>query len=115
MFRKFVFNSSQILRRLGFDFNEKQHSNVVHMFEKIRQINGGIKFNIEHYPDGSWTAESTNVDGIITGGDDVKETFSIIKDAIFTYYQIPPQWCNDNLLKSDNEAVTVTQTVYATR
>ena len=85
------------------------------MLEEIRQLNGGIKFNIDHYPDGTWTAESTNVDGIITGGNDVKETSSMIKDAIFTYYQIPPQLCNDSLLKSDNEAVALTQAVYATK
>jgi len=100
---------------MGFHFDEKWHPNVVRMLEEIRQINGGIKFNIEHYPDGRWTAESTNADGIITGGNDVKETLSIIKDAIFTYYQISSQLCNDSLLRSDNEAVTVTQAVYATR
>ncbi|MBI4136276.1 MAG: hypothetical protein HY481_01880 [Candidatus Vogelbacteria bacterium] len=84
------------------------------MQEEIRRIGGAIKFRIDHHPDGSWSAESVNVDGIITGSDDVKETNSIIKDAIFTYYQIPPYLCNDKLLKSDNEAVTVTQQVYAT-
>ena len=101
MLRKFVFTSSQLLRQLGFNFNEKQHPSVARMLEEIRQINGGIKFNVEHYPNGSWTAESTNVAGIITGGDDIKETNSFIKDAIFTYYQIPSHLCNDNLLKTD--------------
>ena len=115
MLRKFVFNSSQVLRRLGINFNEREHAEVVTMLEEIRQLDGGIKFNIEHYPDGTWTAESTNVDGIITGGRDTKETNSMIKDAIFTYYQIPSQLCNDSLLKSDNEAVALTQAVYATK
>ncbi|MFH1170748.1 MAG: hypothetical protein V1704_04285 [Candidatus Vogelbacteria bacterium] len=105
MFRKFIFNSSQVLRQLGWGFEERSNPQVIRMLEEIKEINGAIKFKIEHYPDGSWAAESTNVDGIITGGNDVKETTSMIKDAIFTYYQIPPQFCNDNLLKSDNEAV----------
>jgi len=115
MLRKFVFNSSQILRKLGFNLNEQSNPSVVQMQDEIRKIGGAIKFNIEHYPDGSWTAESVNMDGIITGSNDVKETRKVIKDAIFTYYQIPTYLCNDNLLKSDNEAVTVIQAVYATR
>lgn len=115
MFRKFVFNSSQVLRRLGFSFNERSNPSVIRMQEEIRRLGGAIRFKIEHHPDGSWSAESDNVDGIITGSNDVKETNSMIKDAVFTYYRIPSQLCNNNLLKSDNEAVTVTQAVYATR
>ena len=84
MFRSFIFNSSQILRQLGFSFNEKKNPNVVHMLEEIARMNDGIQFKIDHYPDGSWVAESTNVDGIITGSKDVKETSLVIKDAIFT-------------------------------
>lgn len=115
MFRKFVFNSSQILRKLGWGLGERSNPHVIRMLEEIRRIGGAIRFKIEHHPDGSWSAESVNVDGIITGGDDVKETNSMIKDAIFTYYKIPSYLCDDGLLKSDNEPVIVTQAVYAAR
>ncbi|MEK7622123.1 MAG: hypothetical protein AAB415_03000 [Patescibacteria group bacterium] len=115
MFRKFVFNSSQILRQLGLSFDERSNPSVIRMQEEIHRLGGGVKFKIEHHPDGSWSAESINVDGIITGSDDVRETNSMIKDAIFTYYEIPSYLCDDGLLKSDNEPVTVTQAVYVTR
>lgn len=76
---------------------------------------GGIDFKLEFYPDGTWTAESTNIDGIITGGGDTKEVNSILKDAIFTYFEMPPHLCNDKLLQAPNEPVTLEQRVWATR
>lgn len=87
-------------------------SNLNLMKDKIKELNG-IKFKIEFYPDGSWTAESTNVDGIITGSDNVKEINNLIKDAVFTYFEISPQFCNDSFLKTDNEPAVVVQKVYA--
>ena len=74
---------------------------------------GKLEFKIEQYPDGSWTAESTNVDGIITGGKITKNIPSSIRDAVFTYFEIPPHLCVNTLLKADNEPVTTKQHMYA--
>lgn len=84
------------------------------MYRKILEIGGVIQFKIEFHPDGSWTAESANIDGIITGGTDAKEMSSMIKDAIFTYFNIPPHLVNDKLLRADNEPVLIERSVWAT-
>lgn len=62
--------------------------NITLMKKKIKELNG-IKFKMEFYPDGSWTVESVNIDGIITGSDNIKEVNILIKDAVFTYFEIP--------------------------
>ena len=74
---------------------------------------GKIEFKIEQHPDGSWTAESVNFDGIITCGTNRQNISYTIKDAIFTYFEIPPQLCVNTLLRGDNEPVTIRQNVYA--
>ena len=76
---------------------------------------GGITFKYEIYPDGSWTAESVNFDGIITGGKSTKEISSMVKDAIFTYFEVPTKNCNEELLVGPNEPVSMRQQVFATR
>lgn len=93
--------------RLGAD-----DARVRAMQYEIRRLGGKIEFKIEQYPDGSWTAESTNIDGIITGGKTVKYMPTMMKDAIFTYFGIPPHYCDDALLRADNEPVTLRQFVY---
>ena len=72
------------------------------MKKEISVLGGGIEFKIEQYPDGSWTAESVNVDGIITGGGNIRNSAELLRDAIFTYYRVPPQFCNDASLHADN-------------
>lgn len=109
---KIIYNTSQLLRNLGINFHEENNPGIIEMRSKLHDL-GGIQFKIEFYPDGSWTAESVNIDGIITGGKNVKEANSLIKDAVFTYFEIPPYLCNDVLLKADNEPVTILQKVYA--
>lgn len=110
---KITYFLANLLRALGFDFNEKNNPHIIEMKKEIRQIGGRIEFNIEQFPDGSWVAESTNIDGIITGSKNIKEISSMIKDAIFTYFGVPPYLCNDKLLKADNEPVALKQCVYA--
>ncbi len=112
MLNKTIFNISHTLKNLGIGFNQTNYPKLVLMKDKIKEL-GGINFKIEFYPDGSWTAESTNIDGIITGSDNVKELNSLIKDAIFTYFEISPQFCDNSFLNADNEPITVTQKVYA--
>lgn len=110
--RRYIYNIANLIRKVGFDFNEKNDRRVIYMQKEIFKI-GKIEFKIEQYPDGSWVAESENIDGIITGGKVTKNMSVIIKDAVFTYFEIPPYLCADNLLSSDNEPVTLTQRVYA--
>lgn len=84
------------------------------MERKINEL-GSIQFKIDVHPDGSWTAESVNIEGVITGSRDMKEMNYLLKDAIFTYFGIPSYLCNDELLRANNEPVTVKQRVWATR
>jgi len=97
---------------MGYNFNEQNDERVVKMKREIDRI-GKIEFKIEQFPEGSWTAESTNFDGIITGGTNRQNISSTIKDAVLTYFEIPPHLCVDTLLRGDNEPVTVKQSVYA--
>jgi hypothetical protein len=112
MINRVVYNLASLARSLGINFNEDSHPKILAMKEKIAKLNR-LEFKIEQYPDGSWTAESTNVDGIITGGKNTKDVAGTIKDAVFTYFEIPPYLCVDSLLRSDNEPVIITQRVYA--
>jgi len=113
MDNRILFRASQILRRLGMGFEGRDHPAILRMQREIHNI-GSIQFKIEYYPDGSWTAESTNIDGIITGSRNVKDISFTLKDSVFTYFGVPPHLCNDNLLKGDNEPAAVAQRVYAT-
>lgn len=85
------------MRQWGYDFNENADVRVVAMKKEIQRLGGRIEFIIEQYPDGSWTAESKNIDGVITGGTNTKEVTPTIRDAVFTYFGIPPHLCNDAL------------------
>ena len=109
---RIMYNLATSARRLGYNFHESKDERVVRMKKEIDRL-GKLEFKIEQYPDGSWTAESTNVDGIITGGKITKNIPSSIRDAVFTYFEIPPHLCVNTLLKADNEPVTTKQHMYA--
>jgi hypothetical protein len=113
MVNKTIYNLAELARKVGVDFGEKSTTEVLAMKKELAKLNNRIEFKIEQYPDGSWTAESTNIDGIITGGENAADISSSIKDAIFTYFEIPPQLCVDSLLRADNEPATIKQRVYA--
>ncbi len=110
--RKYIYSLANLIRKAGFDLKEGSDKRVLEMQKEISKI-GKLEFKIEQYPDGTWVAESTNIDGIITGGKTTKNMSATIKDAVFTYFEIPPYLCADSLLKGDNEPVTLTQRVYA--
>lgn len=106
------FTTSQ-LRKFGINFNDETNKYVAEMLDTINHLdNHAISFKIEHYPDGGWSAESTNIEGIMTGSLDPREAPELIKDAIFTYFEIPPQFCRDDLLRSDNEPARIKQTIH---
>ena len=108
---KYIYNLSNLIRKVGFNFNELNDERVISMRKEMATI-GKIEFKIEQYPDGSWTAESINIDGIMTGGKHNKNISSVLKDAVFTYFEIPAYLCVDTLLKGDSEPVTIRQNVY---
>src|SRR3989344_7557106 len=114
MFTRAIFNISQLAKKRGIDFHENQNPIVLAMLKKMNELKE-ISFTIEHYPDGSWTAESTNITGILTGGNDVKEISRVIKGAVFTYFEIPPYLVNYDLVRMNNEPVTIEQKVYTTK
>jgi len=110
--RKYIYAIANLARKAGLNLKETENQHVIEMQKEISKI-GKIEFKIEQYPDGSWVAESTNIDGIITGGKTTKDISATIKDAVFTYFEIPPYFCTDILLRGDNEPVMLTQRVYA--
>lgn len=112
LFNQTIYSAAKILRQWGYNFNEEKDERVQAMKREIQRLGGRVEFKIEQYPDGSWTAESVNIDGIITGGQNTKNIILTIKDAVFTYFGIPPCLCNDTALRADNEPVTIRQNVY---
>jgi len=112
LINKTIYILANTLRQAGVHFNEAADSRILEMKKQIESLGGKIELKIEQYPDGSWTAESTNLDGVITGGANTKEMSALIRDAVFTYFSIPPHLCNDSLLRTDNEPVTLRQRIY---
>ena len=112
MLNRFIYRSAQALRHLGVDFHEERDLRVQEMRKTIRD-NGSIRFRIEVMKDGSWVAESENVDGIITGGTSKDRMNETLKDAIFTFFQIPPHLCNDALMQGQDEPIRLERRVYA--
>lgn len=109
---KIIHASSMALRRLGIQFHEGNDRRVKAMQETISKL-GSIQFKIEVFSDGSWAAESTNIDGIITGGTNKDRMNEYLKDAVFTYFEIPPYLCHAALIKTQDEPMTLERRVYA--
>ena len=109
---KYTYKFFNLIRKMEIDLHENNNPRVIAMKREIERL-GKIELKVEQYPDGSWTAESTNIDGIITGGKNTQDISATIKDAVFTYFEIPPHLCVDSLLRRDNEPVTMRQNVYA--
>ncbi|MFH1173080.1 MAG: hypothetical protein V1692_00955 [bacterium] len=112
LWNKTIYLAARQLRQWGYNFNEDADQRILDMKKEIQRLGGRIEFKIEQYPDGSWAAESVNLDGVITGGVSTKEITPTIRDAVFTYFGIPPHLCNDAVLHADNEPVTLKQHVY---
>lgn len=103
------------LRTKGRRINSVQNAEVIAMQKEISSLeNKNINFEIKTYLDGSWMAKSTNVEGILTGGNDQREINEMLKDAIFTYYGVAPEHADDRLLRNSGEPVTTEQRVHVT-
>ncbi len=108
-----VYFSANALRKLGHNFNEEHDERVSEMQHVINSLdNHAVNFKIEVSPDGNWSAESINIEGIMTGGKDPREIPEMIKDAVFTYFEIPPHLAKDELIRTDNEPAKVEQRVH---
>lgn len=112
MLNYLIYRLSQAARRMGINFHEEDDPRVRAMRKKIAEL-GGIQFTIELDEYGNWAAESTNIDGILTGGHNLQEATYLIKDAIFTYFGIPPHLCNNALVDAKAEPVQLKRWVYA--
>jgi len=98
------------MRSKGYNFKEHLRPEVIEMQKEINALsNKSINFEIKVYPDGSWTAIATNVKGLLTGSHKQSEINELIKDAIFTYYGVPPKYAHDKLLRNTGEPVTAEQ------
>lgn len=76
----------------AFNIKKKNIPEVETMFKEI-ELNNGINFVITKEENGDWMAESTNIEGILTGGSSSDDIDDMIKDAIFTYYGIDSKDC----------------------
>ena len=111
--RSVIYEATKILKSFGFIFDVSKSKEVAEFKKELRSLdNSRIEFYIEQYPDGSWSSESTNVDGIATGGKDPRLMNEYLKDAVLTYYEIPAIYYDSVNLRSDNEPVTVQQKVH---
>lgn len=115
-FNYIIYLLANILRKLGINFHEQNDARVSKMRKQIAGLGGKIEFDIEVDSEtGEWSAESANLEGIITGGRNYnpKAVNETLKDAIFTYFDIPPYLCNEALLRHGNEPVIARQELYA--
>ena len=113
LLNRLVFTLANLARTFGFSFNEEEDPRVKELLLTTRRL-GGIQFRVEHEPSGEWVATSINVEGIVTGGsaypNDVNEA---IRDAIFTYFEIPPHLCKPSLVHRQGEVARIEERVYA--
>lgn len=110
--RSVIYEAAKVLRSLGFVFDDSKCESVRQLKKELRSLdNSRIEFYIEQYPNGSWTAESTNIDGIATGGVDPRKMNEYLKDAVLTYYEVPAIYYDSVNIRSDNEPVKIQQKV----
>ncbi len=105
---------ARLAKQMGTQSKPQECEALLDMQKEIAALPDGIQFSITRDASGNWVAESVNIDGILTGGGPNDKTDDMIKDAIFTYYGIPPKYCDNTLLRNANEPVVTKQTVYAT-
>lgn len=88
---------------------------VQNMYKTMKDL-GGLEFEINTDASGKWCASAVNLPGVITGGDKDDDKDSVIRDAIFTYFEIPREFALDALLKQENllkrKSITATERHY---
>ena len=85
---------AKLLRKAEARFDAAKCPEVVNMKEVIEALNGGsVQFVVSREPNGDWIAESVNIRGILTGGTAADNVNKMLKDAIFTYFEVPARYC----------------------
>lgn len=110
-----AYKLAQFARKYGHDFKALDNPDVIEMRSEIASLDDGtITFQVSGYEDGSWSATSTNVEGIITGSRNIAEIDDVIRDAVFTYYGIPAKYADDRLLKHIGQPINTEREVLVT-
>ena len=106
---------ARVLKKTGVNFDASKCPEVLNMKEVIAALSGGsIQFVVSREANGDWMAESVNIQGILSGGSSSDDVEKMIKDAIFTYFEIPARYCDDSLLRESGEPAVIKQEVFAT-
>ena len=106
---------ANMLKKAGVNFDAAKCPEVVNMKEVIEALSGGsIQFTVSREANGDWIAESVNIQGILTGGNATDDINKMIKDAIFTYFEIPARYCDDSLIREAGEPAVIRQELFAT-
>lgn len=95
-----------ILRKLGLGPNPLECPEIKTMIETAKK-NGkaGFVLKLEIFEDGEWLVTSQELPGLVTGGS-LKERNNIeeqVIDAIFTYFAVPPRYCDDTLFLGERK------------
>lgn len=105
---------ARLAKQLGVQHSSQNCGALQEMQKEMAALPDGIQFSITRDVSGDWVAESINIDGILTGGGPDDKVDDMIKDAIFTYYGVPPEYCDNTLIRNASEPVTTKQAMYAT-
>lgn len=109
------YKMARALKKLGTNFDPLNNDAVRNMKTVIESLpSGSIQFTVSREANGDWVAESVNLSGILTGGTSQEDVNEMIKDAIFTYFEIPAKYCDDSLIRSAGEPIIIKQEVFAT-
>ena len=106
---------ARAMKKIGVSFDPMKNDAVRNMKDVIESLpNASIQFTVSRDANGDWVAESVNLAGILTGGSAKDDTNEMIKDAIFTYFEVPAKYCDDSLIRSAGEPIIIKQEVFAT-
>lgn len=105
---------ARLVKQMGLQCNPQKCEALLGMQKEMATLRDGIQFSITRDASGGWVAESANIDGILTGGGPNDSVDNMIKDAIFTYYGVPPEYCDGALIRSASESATTKQAMYVT-
>lgn len=93
---------SNALRKFGIALDAEKQPAVQNMWKTIRKLDGGkILFELSLDKDGDWSAIAVNLPGLMTGGSLSDPISDMIEDAIFTYFAIPPEYCDERILNKN--------------
>lgn len=69
------------------------------------QIPRQIRVRVHQEEDGRYWAEATDIPGCYTQGRTMDEALQNMKDAVFTYYEVPKEYADPLLIRYEGETV----------